>query len=74
VDADPVRLSVAQERLAVLTSLVRRHGVDDLDAVLAWAARASDRLLELDGADDRITASRSRTSRWRRRWARWRSS
>jgi DNA repair protein RecN (Recombination protein N) len=56
VDADPVRLSVAQERLAVLTALVRRHGVDDLDAVLAWAARASDRLLELDGADDRIAA------------------
>ncbi len=56
VDADPVRLSVAQERLAVLTSLVRRHGVDDLDAVLAWSSRASDRLLELDGADDRIAA------------------
>ena len=56
VDADPVRLSVAQERLAVLTGLVRRHGVDDLDAVLAWASRASDRLLELDGADDRIAA------------------
>ena len=56
VDADPVRLSVAQERLAVLTALVRRHGVDGLDAVLAWAARASDRLLELDGADDRIAA------------------
>jgi DNA repair protein RecN (Recombination protein N) len=56
VDADPVRLSVAQERLAVLTGLVRRHAVDDLDAVLAWGARASDRLLELDGADDRIAA------------------
>jgi DNA repair protein RecN (Recombination protein N) len=56
VDADPVRLSVAQERLAVLTGLVRRHGVDDLDAVLAWAARASERLLELDGAEDRIGA------------------
>ena len=56
VDADPVRLSVAQERLAVLTALVRRHGVDDVDAVLAWAARASGRLLELDGADDSIAA------------------
>jgi DNA repair protein RecN (Recombination protein N) len=56
VDADPVRLSVAQERLAVLTGLVRRHGTEDLDGVLAWAARASDRLLELDGAEDRITA------------------
>ncbi|MCY7366000.1 MAG: DNA repair protein RecN [Frankiaceae bacterium] len=56
VDADPVRLSVAQERLAVLTALVRRHGTDDLDGVLAWADRASRRLLELDGAEDRIGA------------------
>ena len=56
VDADPVRLSVAQERLAALTALVRRHGTDDVDGVLAWSARASHRLLELDGADDRIAA------------------
>ena len=56
VDADPVRLAVAQERLAVLTALVRRHGTDDLDGVLAWADRASRRLLELDGAEDRIGA------------------
>lgn len=56
VDADPVRLSVAQERLAVLTALVRRHGAADLDGVLAWAARASDRLLELDRTDDRVAA------------------
>ncbi len=56
VDADPVRLSTAQDRLGVLTGLVRRHAVDDVDAVLAWASRASDRLLELDGADDRIAA------------------
>ena len=56
VDADPVRLAVAQERLATLTALVRRHAADDVDGVLAWAARASDRLLELDGADDRIAA------------------
>lgn len=56
VDADPVRLSVAQERLAVLTALVRRHGTDDLDGVVAWADRASRRLLELDGAEDRIGA------------------
>ena len=56
VDTDPVRLSTAQDRLGVLTGLVRRHAVDDVDAVLAWASRASDRLLELDGADDRIAA------------------
>ena len=54
VDADPVRLSAAQERLAVLTALVRRHAADDVDGVLAWAATASARLLELEGDDDRI--------------------
>jgi DNA repair protein RecN (Recombination protein N) len=56
VDADPRRLATAQERLAVLTTLLRRHGADDIDAVLAWADEASGRLLELDGSDDRIAA------------------
>jgi len=56
LDADPVRLSHAQERLAVLTALVRRHAAQNVDGVLDWAASASDRLLELDGADDRIAA------------------
>ncbi|MCW2776873.1 MAG: recN [Frankiales bacterium] len=56
VDADPLRLSAAQERLAALTSLVRRHGVDDVDGVIAWAEQASVRLHDLDGADDRIAA------------------
>ncbi len=54
VEADPARLAEAQERLAALTALVRRHAADDVDGVLAWAARASDRLLELDGTDDQI--------------------
>jgi DNA repair protein RecN (Recombination protein N) len=56
VDADPNRLSFAQERLATLTALVRRHAATDVDGVLDWAARASDRLLELDGTDDRVGA------------------
>jgi DNA repair protein RecN (Recombination protein N) len=56
VDADPLWLASAQERLAVLTALVRRHGVDDIDGVLAWAADAAVRLAELDGTDDRIAA------------------
>ena len=51
VEIDPARTAAAQDRLAVLTALVRRHG-DDVDAVLAWAADASARLLELDGTDD----------------------
>ncbi len=56
VDADPRRLSTAQDRLAVLTALVRRHGAEDVDGVLAWALRASDRLLELDGTGDSVQA------------------
>ena len=56
VDADPARLSAAQERLALLTTLVRRHGAADTDGVLAWAQQASDRLLALDGAQDEIAA------------------
>ena len=56
IDADPVRLSFAQDRIAVLTALVRRYGATDVDGVLAWAAAAAERLLELDGADDRIAA------------------
>jgi DNA repair protein RecN (Recombination protein N) len=56
VDVDPLRLSAAQERLAVLTTLLRRHGAEEMDAVLDWAAEASTRLLDLDGADDRIAA------------------
>ena len=62
VDVDPLRLSAAQERLAVLTALVRRHG-EDVDAVLAWAARAADRLLELDGTDDRLADLAAEDSR-----------
>jgi DNA repair protein RecN (Recombination protein N) len=56
VDADPIRLALAQDRLAVLTTLMRRHGVDDIAAVLSWAEQASARLLDLDGADHRIAA------------------
>jgi DNA repair protein RecN (Recombination protein N) len=63
VDADPRRLAVAQERLAVLTTLTRRHGTDGVDGVLAWAADASSRLFELDGADDRIAALQQEAAR-----------
>ena len=56
VEADPARLAVLQERLAALTTLVRRHGTDDVDGVLAWAEQAGRRLLELDGAGDRVSA------------------
>jgi DNA repair protein RecN (Recombination protein N) len=69
VDSDPARLAAVQERRAELTRLIRAYGKiaaaappgdpepagPSLAAVLAWAAQASRRLLELDGDDDRIT-------------------
>jgi len=58
IDVDPGRLASAQERLAALTPLVRRHAVDDSDGVLAWATGASDRLLALDSVDDSVAALR----------------
>jgi DNA repair protein RecN (Recombination protein N) len=56
VDADPIRLTAAQERRAALTTLLRRHAVDDVEGVLAWTAGASDRLLELDSTGDTASA------------------
>lgn len=53
VDADPVRLAVAEERRAALTGLTRKYG-PDIAEVLAWAERSAVRLAELDGDDDRV--------------------
>ncbi len=63
VDADPARLSTAQDRLGTLTTLVRRHGADDVDGVLAWSRQASDRLLELDGTGDSVQALQAEDAR-----------
>jgi DNA repair protein RecN (Recombination protein N) len=50
VESDPVRLAAVQERRAALGALTRKYG-PDVDAVLAWAKEASERLLELDDDD-----------------------
>ncbi|WP_298806593.1 DNA repair protein RecN [uncultured Pseudokineococcus sp.] len=55
LEADPARLAVVQERRAELAALVRAYG-EDASAVLAWAREASQRLLELEGDDDRVGA------------------
>ncbi|MEZ0492827.1 DNA repair protein RecN [Kineococcus sp. TBRC 1896] len=58
LEADPVRLQVVQERRAQLVALVRRHADDPgagVAGVLAWARRASERLLDLDD-DGRLQA------------------
>jgi DNA repair protein RecN (Recombination protein N) len=58
LDADPQRLAWVHERRAALTELTRAHG-PDVDAALAWAERARERLDYLDGPED--TAERLRT-------------
>ena len=61
VEADPARLAVVQERRSDLGRLIRMFGsrsdgTADLAAVLDWAQEASGRLVELDGADDLVSA------------------
>jgi DNA repair protein RecN (Recombination protein N) len=55
VEADPARLEVVQERRAALAGLTRKYGAT-IDEVLAWAERSAQRLLELDGDDERLVA------------------
>src|SRR3954471_206369 len=64
VEADPVRLAAVEERRSVLAALARAHG-GDVDAVLAWAAEASPRLLELDGDEDRTAELREQREQLR---------
>lgn len=55
LEADPARLQVVQERRSELAGLTRKHS-GDVDAVLTWTARAAQRLVELEGDDDRVGA------------------
>ncbi len=59
LDLDPGRLEWVEQRRAALADLVRKYG-DDIDAVLDWGRTAAARVTELEGADDRIEALRSR--------------
>jgi DNA repair protein RecN (Recombination protein N) len=59
VETDPARLAQVSERRAALTALTRKYG-ETAEEVLAWAARAAARLLDLDGTDDRVAALRER--------------
>jgi DNA repair protein RecN (Recombination protein N) len=55
LETDPGRLAAVSERRAALTALTRKYG-ETADEVLAWSRTAADRLLEIDGTDDRIAA------------------
>ncbi|MEX0429171.1 DNA repair protein RecN [Nocardioides sp. DS6] len=64
IDTDPARLATVSERRAALTGLTRKYG-DTIDDVLAWSEHAARRLLELDGADDRIDQLRAERAQLR---------
>ncbi len=51
LDADPSRLQAIYERRAELRGLTRKYA-EDVDAVIAWADRARERLAELDVSDE----------------------
>jgi DNA repair protein RecN (Recombination protein N) len=53
LEADPVRLETAQQRLAALGALVRKYA-PDIDGVRQWAVDAAARLADLEGDDDRV--------------------
>jgi DNA repair protein RecN (Recombination protein N) len=58
LESDPARLAAVSERRAALTGLTRKYG-QSADEVLAWAADAAVRLLDLDGTDERIDQLRT---------------
>lgn len=51
--SDPVRLAAVADRRGELSQLTRKYGTD-IDQVLAWAEESQQRLVELEGADERI--------------------
>ncbi len=58
VETDPARLAAVSERRAALSALTRKYG-DTVEEVLAWSERAAQRLLDLDGTDERIEQLRA---------------
>lgn len=58
LDADPLRLEWIAGRRAELGHLTRKYG-ETVDEVLEWAARAVERVTELDAGDDRIARLRA---------------
>ncbi|QZY30575.1 DNA repair protein RecN [Nocardioides coralli] len=64
IEVDPARLAAVSERRAALTGLTRKYG-ESLAEVLAWRDRSAERLLDLDGTDERIETLRATRDRLR---------
>jgi DNA repair protein RecN (Recombination protein N) len=62
LDADPDRLTGIYERRAALRMLTRKYA-EDADGVIAWAARAQERLAELDPDDDLLAELEAEAAR-----------
>ncbi len=58
VETDPARLAAVSARRPALTTLTRKYG-ETAAEVLEWSRTASQRLLELDGSDDRVEELRA---------------
>ncbi len=54
IEYDPQRLNELEERLELIRTLKRRHRVNSIDDLLAYAARAQSELEGIEGSDDRL--------------------
>ncbi len=64
VETDPVRMAAVSERRAALTALTRKYG-ETLDEVLEWSRVSAERLLAIDGSDERVAGLRDERDRLR---------
>ncbi len=69
VETDPARLAAVSERRAALTTLTRKYG-ETVDEVLEWSRAAAERLIGLDGSDERIAELRAERAQLRQTLAR----
>ncbi|MGH3444094.1 MAG: DNA repair protein RecN [Nocardioidaceae bacterium] len=68
IDSDPARLATVSQRRADLAALTRKYA-ETVDDVLVWARGAAQRLLELEGTDERVTELTGRRAALRSRLA-----
>ncbi len=64
VETDPARLAAVSERRAALTALTRKYG-ETIAEVLEWSRTSAERLLRLDGSDERVGELRGERERLR---------
>ena len=64
IDTDPARLAAVSERRAALTVLTRKYG-ETVAEVLEWSRVSAQRLMNLDGSDERIAELRAARERLR---------